>query len=243
MKVAILIPARFASTRFPGKPLALIKNRPMIHWILDKASQVSPFTYVVTDHDEIEKSVQQLGKKVLRVNDAVETGSERIQLAYDRYLKNENFDLIVNLQGDEPLVVVDDLKRLCANHLASTDDIFTMVKKEFSPESFANPNVVKVFFSEATNRCHFFSRQSIPYFRNSNLNQDGFYQHIGVYSYRPNALEKFAQLPPSIYEKIESLEQLRAIENAMKIGAIITQANYIGVDVESDIAKVESHLY
>lgn len=240
--VVVLIPARFGSSRFPGKPLALIAGRSMIERVYSNCKASGYKTAVVTDNDEIEKHVLAFGGTVLRVDDDVPSGSERIALAYQRFLTNEKADLVINVQGDEPLLKGDVLKELAEFHLKSSYPITTLLRaRRVSEEDFKNPNVVKAVWAEKTGQCLYFSRQSLPYDRDGGKNHS-WYQHIGVYSYRPSALLAFVKLPMSPLEDLEKLEQLRALENGYSLGAVLTTQKLMGVDVPEDIKKVEGAL-
>jgi 3-deoxy-manno-octulosonate cytidylyltransferase (CMP-KDO synthetase) len=241
-KVIILIPARFQSSRFPGKPLAMLKGQSMIERVFRNCSESGFPTYVVTDHDGIEKHVNDFGGNVIRINDDVPSGSERIALAYERHLKKDIPDLVINVQGDEPLLKGDVLKDLADFHLSSSFDIATLLReRSVKDEEFKNPNVVKAVYSPVSKQCLYFSRQSLPYDRDGGRDYS-WYQHIGVYSYRPKALSAFVKLPLARLEDLEKLEQLRALENKMTLGAILTTQKLIGVDVPEDVHKVEGVL-
>ena len=239
-KTLILIPARYGSSRFPGKPLAKINNKPMIQHVVENCQESGFDCAVVTDNDEIEKALAQ-SFKVVRVDDDVATGSERIALAFKRHFSDQNYEFVINVQGDEPLLKAELLKKLNDFHSKSDYDICTAVRKRNSnEEEFLNPNVVKCLLSESDGKCLYFSRASIPFFRDG---QSGdWHQHIGLYSYKTKALEKFVSLEESRLEKAEKLEQLRALENGMTIGAIETDAQLIGVDTPEDIHKIEGVL-
>ena len=240
--VVILIPARFASSRFPGKPLALIAGKSMIQRVYENCHASGFETAVVTDHDGIEQHVKEFGGKVLRIDDDVPSGSERIALAYERYLKEKNPDLVINVRGDEPLLKGDVLKELAEFHMKSDYEITTLIReRSVKDEDFKNPNVVKAVWSSISNQCFYFSRQSLPYDRDGGREYP-WYQHIGVYSYRPKALTSFVKLPMSRLEDLEKLEQLRGLENGMRIGAVLTTQKLIGVDVPEDVKKVEGAL-
>jgi 3-deoxy-manno-octulosonate cytidylyltransferase (CMP-KDO synthetase) len=242
MSVIILIPARYGSSRFPGKPLAKIKNISMIERVFQNCETSGYETAVVTDNDEIEVHVKSFGGKVVRVDDDVPSGSERIALAYDRFYKNKNPKLVINVQGDEPLLKGDVLKELAEFHLKTNFQVTTLVRERSSKEEdFKNPNIVKALFVPASGECLYFSRQSIPFDRDGGKDYP-WYQHIGVYSYRPEALLNFVKLPMGKLEDLEKLEQLRALENQMRIGAVKTNQKLIGVDVPEDIKKVEGVL-
>jgi 3-deoxy-manno-octulosonate cytidylyltransferase (CMP-KDO synthetase) len=240
--VVVLIPARFGSSRFPGKPLAKIAGRSMIERVYTNCKAAGFKTAVVTDNDEIEAHVKSFAGIVLRVNDDVPSGSERIALAYQRFFQDSKADLVINVQGDEPLLKGEVLKELAEFHLKSSYPIATLLReRKASEEDFKNPNVVKAVWSEKTKQCFYFSRQHLPYDRDGGKNYS-WYQHIGVYSYRPEALLEFVKLPLSKLEDLEKLEQLRAIENGYTIGAILTSQKLMGVDVPDDIKKVEGAL-
>jgi 3-deoxy-manno-octulosonate cytidylyltransferase (CMP-KDO synthetase) len=237
----ILVPARFGSTRFPGKPLAKINNKPMIQYVVENCEK-SGFDYaIVTDNDDIETCVKSFNGNVVRVDDDVSTGSERIALAYQRNYAGFPYKYIINVQGDEPLLIGQIIQEIGLAHQASNFDIYTAVKKRSSnEEEFQNSNIVKCIKSNETNQCLYFSRESIPHSREG-LECDWF-QHIGVYSYRVEALNKFVELKPSTLEELEKLEQLRALENGLTIGAKEIKLNLIGVDVPEDIKKIEGVL-
>lgn len=248
--VLILIPARFASTRFPGKPLALIAGKTMINRVLVNCQSASHAeivfdSYVVTDSDEVEAHIKTFSTNVVRVDDDVISGTLRIELAYNRFFKEKNYDLVINVQGDEPLLEGSDLVRLAEFHLAKPFEIATLVKKQMGFDSvFHDANKVKVAMSETTGKAFYFSRASIPFKRDSGLDPVGDYWflHIGVYSYRPLALSHFAKSPVSRLEDLEKLEQLRALEMGMTIGALETKSTVMGVDHPEDVKKVEEVL-
>lgn len=238
--ILILAPARYESSRFPGKPLALINGRPMIHYVVENC-QKTGFDYaMVTDDERIEDSVKSMNGNIVRIDDPVSTGSARIALAYERYFSDKNYDLIINVQGDEPLLKPDFIQSIAKAHLESPFDIFTAVRKrDLADDDYQNPDVVKCVMSEVTNQALYFSRASIPF---SKETKGEWLQHIGVYSYRPEFLVKFNQLDSSSLELKENLEQLRALENGMTIGAIEIKQKLIGVDRPEDIKKVQGAL-
>jgi 3-deoxy-manno-octulosonate cytidylyltransferase (CMP-KDO synthetase) len=245
--VLILIPARFASTRFPGKPLAMIAGKSMISRVLENCQAASHpdihfESFVVTDDDLVEAHIKSFSPNVVRVDDDVISGTLRIELAYNRFFKEKKYDLVINVQGDEPLLEGSDLVRLATFHLNNPFDITTLVKKNMNFDSvFHDPNKVKVAMSETTGTAFYFSRASIPFKRDSgtNLNNDYWFLHIGVYSYKPQALSNFSKAPVSRLEDLEKLEQLRALEMGMAIGALETKSMVMGVDHPEDVLKVE----
>jgi 3-deoxy-manno-octulosonate cytidylyltransferase (CMP-KDO synthetase) len=250
IRVLILIPARFASTRFPGKPLVKIGSKSMINLVLDNCLKAAHIniefeSFVVTDDQRIEDHVKTFSSQVVRVDDDVNSGTLRIQLAYERFFKHKKFDLVINVQGDEPLLMADDLVALAEFHLKSTFDITTLVRKmPLFDETFRDLNKVKAAISEFDGRALYFSRSPIPCKRdvNSDSTNDFWYLHIGVYSYRPEALNKFANATETRLENLEKLEQLRALEIGLSIGAIETKSFLIGVDHVDDVKKVEEVL-
>lgn len=248
----ILIPARYASTRFPGKPLALLAGKSIIERVYDNCQSTDLHACVVTDDERIENHVKSFGGNVCRVDDDVPSGTERIQLAYERYFSSQNFDFIINVQGDEPLLKSETIKKLvCFHHENSNFDVATLIRK--IPElkgGFFDSNKVKAIFSESTHRCHYFSRSAIPFVRedeskdkskdNEKIRLDAhWYLHIGVYSYRREALQKFCLSPLGYYENLEKLEQLRGLDIGLSYGAITINDFLAGVDTPEDLNKLE----
>lgn len=241
-KTVVLIPARYSSSRFPGKPLAMISGVSMIERVYKNCQRSNLECAVVTDDERIEQHVLAFGGKVVRVDDNVPSGSERIALAFERFYKNENYELVINVQGDEPLLNGEILKELAAFHDQSSFEIGTLIRpRSTEEEDFRNPNVVKAVYCEESKKCLYFSRASLPFSRDG-LTNYRWYQHIGVYSYTARALQAFVKLPESHLEVMERLEQLRALENNMSIGAIVSTQKLMGVDVPEDIKKVEEVL-
>lgn len=237
----ILVPARFGSSRFPGKPLAKINGKSMISYVVANCRQSGLDFAIVTDDDRIEQEVKSLEAPVVRVDENVTTGSERIALAHERFFKDKNYTYIINVQGDEPLLTAEAIKELASFHQEQSHfSITTLVKERSTGEKeYSNPNVVKCALAQ-DGKCLYFSRSSIAY-NNSGAEQT-WHQHIGVYSYQVQALERFVTLPPSRLETMEKLEQLRALENQMTIGAMVCNLQLIGVDTPEDIAKIEGVL-
>jgi 3-deoxy-manno-octulosonate cytidylyltransferase (CMP-KDO synthetase) len=243
--IVALIPSRYGSTRFPGKPLASIMGKSMIQRVYENclAAQKGPYKVevrVVTDDQRIEDHVRSFGGQVCRVDDEVQTGTERIFLAYKRYFSEQNVQLVVNLQGDEPLLPGGDLLRLFHYHLHSPFEIATLVRKMKAGPDFCDNNRVKAIFTQESGECHYFSRAPIPQARDNDLVE--WFLHIGVYSFRPAALEKICATPSSYYENLEKLEQLRALEMGLRMGATLTEADLVSVDRPEDIDAVERRL-
>lgn len=220
----------------------------MIEWVYDQCVEeksskeiLPPIEIaVVTDHDEIEDVLKSKNKNVCRVDDNVSTGSERIYLAWKKYFKEKKYDFIINVQGDEPLIDTKDLNELLQFHANSSFDITTYVNKSISEDDFKNPNCVKALLNEKSGECHYFSRASIPFHRSKDF--DYFFHHIGIYCFKTAALEEFFNAKKSRLEELESLEQLRALDLGMSIGAVVTEKKFIGVDTPEDIYKLEGVL-
>lgn len=243
LKAIALIPARYGSTRLKAKALAKIHGIAMIEHVYRNMSKGTYDVAVVTDHDEIQACIQKIGGKVFRVDDDLQTGSERIGFAYKKYLNNANYDFIVNVQGDEPLLTHHTIEKLLQFHARSTFDITTLTYPRFGDDELHNPNTVKIALEKTTGRCLYFSRSPIPYYRqNKNSKTWEWYQHVGVYSFRPNILMQFMTLPPSPLELAESLEQLRALEYGLRLGATTIDHLPQSVDTAEDLLKVESIL-
>lgn len=251
--VLILIPARFASTRFPGKPLAQIAGKSMIQRVVEGCEEAVSLgasrdikidVAVVTDDQRIEDHLKLIQRNVCRVDDDVPSGSERIHLAYERYFEKNDYALVINVQGDEPLIKGERLFELIEAHLKSSFEIMTIVRPRTGlVADFLDPNKVKVVYVPTNKSCLYFSRASIPMKRDDPTDPlTTWYQHIGVYSYRPRALKDFCQRPLGGLENLEKLEQLRALEMGMQIGAIESEDQLLGVDVPEDIKAVEGVL-
>ncbi|MDH4467940.1 MAG: 3-deoxy-manno-octulosonate cytidylyltransferase [Bacteriovoracaceae bacterium] len=241
--VLVLVPARYGSTRLPAKPLAKIGNNSMVGHMVKNLMHPELETVIVTDHLDIESEVKRNGGKSVRVDDDVMTGTERIALAYERHFKPlKKWDLIINAQGDEPLMKSSLILSLAEFHLKTSFDVATaVVPRQQDLEEYHSPQTVKVAFTPTSGECHYFSRSPIPFYRDPQAAIQ-WYQHLGLYSYRPEVLLNFAKLPTSWLEKSESLEQLRILEAKKTIGAVTTQDRLISVDVKDDIARVENAL-
>ncbi len=251
-RALILIPARYASTRFPGKPLAMISGKSMIERVYQSCASLSDTlkkerssknlfveVAVVTDDERIQSHVENFGGKAIRIDDDVPSGTERIHLAYERYYAEGNFDFIINVQGDEPLLLGDDLLDLLCFHLQHPEyHITTLIRRMDDFTDFKDPNRVKAVYNSVNGHCLYFSRSPVPYSREEGELKSWFL-HIGVYCYKPAALDAFCSLDEGELEKIERLEQLRALGAGMSIGATVIDHELIGVDTPEDIERVE----
>lgn len=236
MRSVIVIPARWASTRFPGKPLAPIAGVSLIRRVHDHAtlSRRAAAVYVATDDDRIEQHVLAFGGKVLRPAGEFQTGTDRIAAALQ--LCTEPFDVVVNVQGDEPLIDIDQVDALIdlLSAEGAANDMATMACPLANDEEFHARDVVKVVLDE--HDCAiFFSRAPIG-------SREVALRHIGVYAYTREAIERFVTLPQTPLERAESLEQLRALHHGLKIAVLRTTKPHLGVDRPEDVARVESEL-
>ena len=231
MKTSIIIPARYASTRFPGKPLALIQGRPMIQWVHEKAqgARLAGEVWVATDDDRIAEAVKKFGGKVRMTSPDHPSGTDRVA----EVARDLASDIIVNLQGDEPAI---DSEQIDLVIRALADDpiahMATLAAPIESEEEKNNPNVVKVVFDNQGNALYF-SRYPIPFQRDPKSSEER-YKHIGLYAYRRDFLQTFSSLPPTPLEKSECLEQLRALENGYRIKVAVTRYRGAGVDTPED---------
>ncbi len=235
VKVLAVIPARYASTRFPGKPLALIDGKPMIQHVWERAKLAQRIDQVViaTDDARIESAVQAFGGTVCMTSPDHPSGTDRVWEVARQY---PDFDLIFNVQGDEPFLDPVTLDRCVAAMAAQLDAaIYTAVTPVTEASEWQNPNVVKAVMN-AQGGALYFSRAPIPYHRAEPTRPAQVFRHIGLYLYRREALARFTQLPPSPLEQLEKLEQLRALEAGMAIYAIELPSAPIGIDTPEDLA-------
>ncbi len=234
MSTAIIIPARYASTRLPGKPLIDVNCKSIIQWVYEKAlqSKLANKVIVATDDERIFKAVEAFGGEVMMTSTDHNSGSDRI---FEVLSANPEIEIAVNVQGDEPLITPESIDG-AINALLSdeTADISTLIREIEDEDEISNPNVVKVVFDNNQNALYF-SRSPIPYHRNKNESKT--FAHIGLYAYRKEALAKMTRLPQSSLELAESLEQLRALQNGMKIKVQIVDYNPIGIDTPEDVEK------
>jgi len=238
MKAVIVIPARYGSTRFPGKPLVRIAGVSLIQRVCDRAkhSTRAAAVYVATDDDRIFGHVVEFGGKVVRPEGEFQTGTDRIAAALPiiEEIEKTRFDAIVNVQGDEPLIDVGTVDALI-ERLASTDaDIGTLACPIEMDEEFHNRDVVKVVCDDFGNALYF-SRAAIG-------SRTAALRHIGVYAYRREAITRFVGLPQSTLEHAESLEQLRGLQQRFKIVVLQTSKPHLGVDRPEDVVRVENEL-
>lgn len=246
MKFIAIIPARYASTRFPAKPLAMLGGKPVIRRVYEQVAGVLDDAVVATDDRRIYDAVEAFGGKVVMTSTEHRSGTDR---CWEAYLKqNLKYDVVVNVQGDEPFIRASQLETLKRCFDDPATDIATLVKPFTEADGLAaleNPNSPKVVL-DARSRAIYFSRSVIPYLRGVErtewLARHTFYKHIGLYAFRTEVLRAVTSLPPSPLEKAESLEQLRWLENGYKIGVGITDVETIGIDTPEDLKKAEAFL-
>lgn len=246
MKFIAIIPARYASTRFPAKPLAILGGKPVIRRVYEQVAGVLDDAVVATDDRRIYDAVEAFGGKVVMTSTEHRSGTDR---CWEAYLKqNLKYDVVVNVQGDEPFIRASQLETLKRCFDDPATDIATLVKPFTEADGLAaleNPNSPKVVL-DARSRAIYFSRSVIPYLRGVErtewLARHTFYKHIGLYAFRTEVLRAVTSLPQSTLEKTESLEQLRWLENGYKIGVGITDVETIGIDTPEDLKKAEAFL-
>ncbi|MBT5550017.1 MAG: 3-deoxy-manno-octulosonate cytidylyltransferase [Nitrospina sp.] len=250
-KVIAVIPARWASSRFPGKPLALIKGKPMIQWVFEQASKAKRVSEVIvaTDDDRILKAVDAFGGNAVMTSLDHESGTDRIA----EVVQDRECEIVVNVQGDEPLIPPENIDRIVLPLLEgakeSTVTLRILIKTQ---EELMDRNITKVVV-DRSNSALYFSKAPIPWNRdewggdsiqNSSFDplKSFWYKHIGLYAYRKSFLMEFGGLPKSGLEKMEKLEQLRILEGGFKIKVVETNLDSIGVDCEADLAMIEKSL-
>jgi 3-deoxy-manno-octulosonate cytidylyltransferase (CMP-KDO synthetase) len=239
-----IIPARYGSTRFPAKALVDIGGKTMIQRVYEQVQKATSVNRIVvaTDHPDILKHVQHFGGEACMTKESHLSGTDRCFEAL--LLQPESFDYVINIQGDEPFILPDQID-LLASALNGETEIATLVKQVDDPEQLFSPHIVKVVFSH-THKALYFSRSAIPHLRalpeEKWLMNHAFYKHIGMYAYRTDILEKLTQLPVSVLEQAESLEQLRWLENEFSIRVIETKQETIGIDTPDDLVKALAYL-
>ena len=252
-KVIAVIPARWASSRFPGKPLALIKGKPMVQWVFEQASKAESVSEVIvaTDDVRILEAVSGFGGNAVMTSLDHESGTERIA----EVVRDRECEIVVNVQGDEPLIPPGNIDRivrpLLEGALESTVTLKILIK---TCDELMDQNITKVVV-DSSNSALYFSKAPIPWDRdewggegdsmqNSSLHplKPFWYKHIGLYAYKKKFLMEFGGLPESGLEKIEKLEQLRILEGGFKIKVVETDLDSIGVDSEADLAMIEKRL-
>ena len=244
MKILAIIPARYASTRFPAKPLVDIGGKSMVQRVYEqvKKAPVIAATIVATDNQKIFDHVIGFGGAVCMTKESHVSGTDRCYEALT--LQSASYDYVINIQGDEPFIQPEQIN-LLAGLLDGETEIATLAKEIENPEQVFNPNVVKVVFAK-NQQALYFSRSTIPHIRNTPdaewIKKHTFYKHIGMYAYRADILKTLTKLPVSVLEKAESLEQLRWLENGFSIKVAETTQETIGIDTPEDLTLALTQL-
>ena len=246
MKSIAIIPARYASTRFPGKPLVMIKGKPMVQHVYERCVNVFDLVVVATDDHRIEEAVKKFGGRVVMTSPLHPSGTDRCAEAANKMaLEGYDFDIVVNVQGDEPSVHKEQLKLIVSCFSDQETDIATLLTPIDSVETLFSTDKVKAVYS-SRNFALYFSRYPIPFQRDCDkadwLKNHQYYLHLGLYAYRADVLQALSKLPQTPLEKCEKLEQLRWLENGFKIKTAITQYSNIGIDTPEDLRKFEQQM-
>jgi len=241
MRHFVLIPARYGSTRFPGKPLAPMLGKPLIQWVYEQARKVPGLAgiYVATDDTLIAECVAGFGGQAVMTRSDHASGSDRLAEAAD-ILGLDRHDLVINIQGDQPVfppLVIGHMAALVERDCSAV--MVTPARRLTDMELATNPNLVKVVFNHR-GRALYFSRSPLPYWRDGE--RPYFYKHIGIYAYRVEFLRDFVTLPPGRWEQAEKLEQLRALEYGYPIHVVETDGDTLDVDTPEDLARAEEYL-
>ena len=243
MKFIGIIPARYASTRFPGKPLAMLGGKPVIQRVYEQVVSVLGEAYVATDDERIFKAVESFGGRAVMTRSDHKSGTDRIEEAAQKL--QTDADVIINVQGDEPFIQKSQLETV--KHLFDDPQtqIATLGKPFESMEAVENPNSPKIV-CDVNGYAMYFSRSVIPYVRGKEqsewLQHFPFLKHIGLYAYRRNVLAEITKLPQSSLEKAESLEQLRWLQNGYRIKVGLTDVETVGIDTPEDLDRAEQFI-
>ena len=240
-----IIPARFQSTRFPGKPLAILGNKPIIQWVYENAQKALPNVYVATDDERIYQTVEAFGGHAVYTSPNHQSGTDRCAEAARKVAETLRFDVVINIQGDEPFIRPEQIEGLKACFDAPNAEIATLIKPITSAAEITNINRPKVVINK-NQEALYFSRSPIPFVRDCKpgewINRHTFYSHIGMYAYRFDILLELTQLPIGLLEKAESLEQLRWLENGYCIKTAPTSFENIGIDTPEDLEAARKFL-
>jgi len=240
-----IIPARFQSTRFPGKPLVLLGEKPIIQWVYENAKKALDEVFVATDDERIYQAVEEFGGKAVYTSPNHQSGTDRCAEAASKVAERLKFDVIINIQGDEPFIRPEQIEGLKACFDSPETEIATLIKPITNAAEITNVNRPKVVINK-NQEAMYFSRSSIPFVRDCAseewINRTNFYSHIGMYAYRFDILLELTKLPVGILEKAESLEQLRWLENGYCIKTAQTLSESIGIDTPEDLENAMKFL-
>ena len=241
MRFIVIIPARYQSTRFPGKPLALLGNKSIIQHVYENAKLSSENVWVATDDERIASTVKAFGGEYIITRKDHLSGTDRCAEAASKIAIKYPFDVVINIQGDEPFIHTEQINALKSCFSDSKTEIATLIKKAGKEDLF-NKNRPKVVIDRNENAL-FFSRATIPYIRGEKegnwFEKHTFYCHLGMYAYRSDILQEITKLSPSSLEKAESLEQLRWLENGFRIKTAQTNFESVGIDTPEDLENAK----
>lgn len=243
MKILGVIPSRYASSRFPGKPLVNIKGKPMVQHVYERAIQAKRLSEVVvaTDDQRIFDAVKAFNGKAIMTSESCENGTDRCREVIEKHLPE--YDVIINIQGDEPYVHPEQIDKLCSLFENENVKLGTLAKQTHSADDILNPSRVKVVIDKSMDALYF-SRSPIPFLRGKDNNEWGkhhiYYKHLGLYGYRKEELLKYNQLKPSALEKAEALEQLKWLENGYKMRVGISEHDSYAIDTPEDLDELLS---
>jgi 3-deoxy-manno-octulosonate cytidylyltransferase (CMP-KDO synthetase) len=235
-----IIPSRFASSRFPGKPLAVIGGKTMIQWVYERSSMVLDAVYVATDDERIRNEVISFGGRVVMTSEHHKSGTDRCNEALELISKESNikWDVVINIQGDEPFIKPEQIELLQKCFDDEETDIATLIKPVEDAREIFDENKPKVI-TDARGFAIMFSRSPIPFIRGAEkekwIKKFTFHRHIGIYAYRTEVLKKISTMEPSALEIAESLEQLRWLENGLRIKVQVTPFGPLGIDTPEDL--------
>jgi 3-deoxy-manno-octulosonate cytidylyltransferase (CMP-KDO synthetase) len=243
MKFIAVIPARYSSSRFPGKPLAVLVGKPVIQRVYEQVTKVLSEAWVATDDERIYNTVLDFGGKAVMTRQDHKSGTDRIEEAVEKI--KTDADVIVNIQGDEPFIQPSQIETVCKQFDNPSTQIATIGKPFTSMEAVENPNSPKIV-TDVNGFALYFSRSVIPYVRGVEekewLSHFPFLKHLGIYAYRREVLREITRLPQSPLEKAESLEQLRWLQNGYRIRVGITNVETVGIDSPDDLRRAEEFL-
>lgn len=241
MKFIVLIPARYQSTRFPGKPLALLGGKPVIQWVYENSAQAVSDVWVATDDQRIYSAVEAFGGKALFTHASHKSGTDRCAEAARLLEQDVDFDAVINVQGDEPFVQAGQIAQL-ASCFDTHTEIATLIREIDNPDELFNPNRPKVVL-DVHKYALYFSRSPVPFVRGENESKwhlyHQFWSHVGMYAYTKEVLQEITRLAPGNLENAEALEQLRWLENGYSVKTAVTTYQSIGIDTPADLQAAE----
>ena len=237
MKTLVIIPSRLSATRLPGKPLLKINGLSIISHVFKKAEEANIGEVIVATGDqEIIDDVKKNGGQAILTNNQHQTGTDRIYEAIEK-IDNSNIDLVMNLQGDEPLMNIDDIRNLNNQMIKNNAELGTLASNILEKEFYQNQNIVKVITNESLNNSNF--PEAIDFMRKILDSRKNIYHHLGIYCYQKETLKNFVSFNQSSNEVKHKLEQLRALDNNIKINVALAKSSPIGVDTEEDLMAIK----